>query len=76
MTLLTQIEKWTKYWRTATDLEDVERQLGGLRWLEELAFHCGSEITPECYEALKQQIDAGENKLAELTVAEVKVQAD
>lgn len=66
MNLVTQVEKWRAYWQRATDVADVERQLRKLRWLEEFAFHCGQEITPDMFRALQQQIEAGERKLAEL----------
>lgn len=61
-----QVETWKKYWETVTDAQDTERQLQRLRWLEEFAFHCGTEISREQYEGLRQQMESGEAKLAEL----------
>lgn len=60
------MEKWQSYWRQATDPGEVERQLSRLVWLEDFAFQCGSEITPEHFRALQHQIQLGEDKLAKL----------
>jgi len=64
--LARQVETWKKYWETVTDSGDAERQLRRLRWLEEFAFHCGPEITPQHFLALEGQIERGERRLAEL----------
>jgi hypothetical protein len=66
MNIATQVERWKRFWRTATDPAEVERTLERLRWLEEFAFHCGPEITPQHFLALEGQIERGERKLAEL----------
>jgi hypothetical protein len=62
----TQIEFWASYWKRVTDPIDVERALERLRWLEEFAFHCGPEISVDHFQALQQQIEFAEQKLAEL----------
>jgi hypothetical protein len=64
--LATTVERWRRYWNTVTDPTEVEGQLRRLRWLEEFVFHCGPEIQTDDYRALRQQIEAGERKLAEL----------
>jgi hypothetical protein len=66
MNLMTEMERWRKYWRTVIDADDVERQLRRLRWLNDFAFHCGQAISPEYFQALQQQIETRERKLAEL----------
>jgi hypothetical protein len=64
--LWTQIERWASYWKHVTDPVDVERALERLRWLEEFAFRCGPEIPLEYFQALQQQIEFAERKLADL----------
>jgi hypothetical protein len=64
--LWTQIEGWASYRKSVTDLVEVERALERLRWLEEFVFHCGPEISIEYFQALQQQIEFAEKKLAEL----------
>ena len=64
--LARQVESWKKYWDTVTDSGDVDRQLHRLRWVEEFAFHCGTEISRDQYQALEQEIEAGEAKFSEL----------
>jgi hypothetical protein len=66
MNLVTEIERWHKYWTTVKDADDAERQLCRLCWLDDFAFHCGGAITAEEFRTLQQQIEIGQRKLAEL----------
>ena len=67
MNLARQMEEWKIFWGKAYDVAEVEPQLCKLRWLEEFAFHSkGNAITPEMFQALQLQIEAGEKKVAKL----------
>ena len=66
MNLATQVERWNKFWITAAHHSELERPLERLRWLEEFTFHCGPEITRQDFQALQEQLEKGNTRLAEL----------
>lgn len=65
LNLTTQVERWHRYWQTAVAAADVERQLTRLYWLQEFAFADGPAIRPEQIRILHEQIEIGEERLAE-----------
>jgi len=64
--LATQVERWNRFWTKTTDPAEVARPLKRLLWLEEFTFHCGLEITPQDFQALHEQLENGNTRLAEL----------
>jgi hypothetical protein len=66
MNLATQVERWKGLWFKETNPSAITRHLERLHWLEEFTFHCGAEITPQYFQALQEQIENGNSRLAEL----------